>query len=119
MPLIIDGIIGYSLQGAPRGTAAAMIRWARSQASPILALDVPSGLMASTGDLLEPAIRATATMTLALPKEGLRIAGGEIVGALYLADIGVPPALYTRPPLNLPIQRVRHLFAEAQILLLA
>ena len=113
MRLIVDGLIGYSLRGTPRGTAAAMIRWANDQASPILALDVPSGLMASTGEVLEPAIRATATMTLALPKEGLRIAGREIVGELYLADIGVPPELYAQSSLNL---LPGYLFAEAQIL---
>lgn len=113
--LIVDGIIGYSLRGAPRGAAAEMIRWANSQETPILALDVPSGLMASTGQVLEPAIRATATMTLALPKEGLRIAGREVVGELYLADIGVPPELYARSRSLLNLQ-VGHLFAEEQIL---
>ena len=40
-------------------------------------------------------MQATATMTLALPKDGLRAPGVEShVGELYLADIGMPPALY-------------------------
>lgn len=111
--LIVDGIIGYSLQGAPRGGAAEMIRWANERKSPILALDLPSGLNASTGEVLEPTIRAAATMTLALPKEGLRRAGKNVVGELYLADIGVPAELYARTPLNL---QVRHLFNKEQIL---
>jgi len=111
--LIVDGIIGYSLQGAPRGGAAEMIRWANGQQSPILALDLPSGLNASTGEALEPTIRAAATMTLALPKEGLRRTGKDVVGELYLADIGVPPELYALAPLNLDIGS---LFAKKQIL---
>ena len=111
--LIVDGIIGYSLQGAPRGGAAEMIRWANERKSPILALDIPSGLNASTGEVLEPTIRAAATMTLALPKEGLRRAGKNVVGELYLADIGVPPQLYSQPSLNL---QVGHLFPAEQIL---
>lgn len=113
--LIVDGIIGYSLQGAPQGEAAEMIRWANERKTPILALDLPSGLNASTGEALEPTIRAAATMTLALPKEGLRGAGKKVVGELYLADIGVPPELYALEPLNMDIGP---LFAKIQILCL-
>ena len=113
LDLIADGIIGYSLKGAPRGAAAEMIRWANRQSSPILALDLPSGLNASTGEVLEPTIRAAATLTLALPKLGLQAAETEVVGELYLADIGVPPELYARPPLSL---QVKPLFNQEQIL---
>ena len=111
--LIVDGIIGYSLQGAPRGGAAEMIRWANKRKTPILALDLPSGLNASTGEALEPTIRAAATMTLALPKEGLRVAEKNVVGELYLADIGVPPELFILEPLDMDIGP---LFAKKQIL---
>ena len=113
LDLIVDGIIGYSLQGAPRGRAAEMIRWTNAQNTPILALDNPSGLNASTGEALDPTIRAAATMTLAMPKIGLQKAQKEIVGELYLADIGVPPELYARPPLNL---QINPLFREDGIL---
>lgn len=95
--LVLDGVIGYSLQGAPRGEAGALIRWANDQAAPILSLDAPSGVDTTTGTVFDPAVRATATMTLALPKEGLRAPGVEsYVGDLYLADISVPPELYSR-----------------------
>ena len=99
--LVIDGVIGDSLSGAPRGAAATLIEWANDQSAPILALDVPSGVDASTGTVYQPAIRAAATLTLALPKEGLRSPEAATnVGELYLADIGVPPELYARmkPP---------------------
>lgn len=112
--LIIDGIIGYSLKGAPRGTAAALIAWANQSSAPVLALDTPSGVDTTTGAVFDPAIKATATMTLALPKEGLRAPGvGAQVGELYLADISVPPELYAEPALGL---KVGHLFAEADII---
>jgi len=113
LDLIVDGIIGYSLQGAPKGRAAEMIRWANGRNKPILALDLPSGLNANTGVALDPTIRATATMTLALPKIGLQKAQKEVVGEIYLADIGVPPGLYARPPLNL---HVNPLFGKDGIL---
>lgn len=107
--LVIDGLIGYSLRGEPRGAAATLIHWANTTGAPILALDTPSGLDATTGVAFEPAIRATATMTLALPKAGLRAHGVEAwVGELYLADIGVPPELYAEPTLGLT---VGHVFA--------
>ena len=100
--LIIDGLLGYGVHGDPRERIAMLIRWANTMAAPTLALDLPSGLDATTGAAGEPTIEATATMTLALPKEGLRREGADrFVGELYLADIGVPCQLYTRPPLNL------------------
>ena len=102
--LIVDAIIGYSLSGAPRGTSAALIRAANGHGAPVMALDVLSGVDTARGTVYDPAIRAVATLTLALPKEGLRVdAARDCVGELYLADIGVPPALYDRPPLDLPV----------------
>lgn len=112
--LIVDGVIGYSLKGAPRHTAAHLIQWANAQPAPTLALDAPSGVDATTGTVFDPAIRAAATLTLALPKEGLRAAGvEEHVGELYLADISVPPALYAEPGLNLQIDPI---FAQNDII---
>ena len=75
--LVIDGLIGYSLRGAPRGAAADLIRWANLQGSPVLSLDVPSGVDAGSGDVCDPAVRAAATLTLALPKTGLRSPDAE------------------------------------------
>ncbi|MDJ0925054.1 MAG: NAD(P)H-hydrate epimerase [Acidimicrobiia bacterium] len=115
--LIVDGIIGYSLQGAPRGRAAELIQWANDAAAPVLSLDTPSGLDTTSGTLHTPSVQATATMTLALPKEGLRSADAVWnVGELYLADISVPPQVYASPPLNLELGPI---FAESDILRLA
>lgn len=93
--LVIDAIIGYSLHGSPSGVAASLIRQANAVEAPVLALDVPSGLDSTTGEVHEPAIVATATMTLALPKTGLLAESARPnIGELYVADIGVPPRLY-------------------------
>lgn len=108
--LIVDGVIGYSLSGKPRGPVAELIRWANTQRAPTLALDAPSGLDTATGEVFDPAVNAEATLTLALPKQGLRLNSGQ-VGELYLADISVPPDLYQRY-LGL---RVGNLFAESDI----
>jgi NAD(P)H-hydrate epimerase len=112
--LVVDGVIGYSLSGAPKGPAAKLIRWASEQDAPVLALDVPSGLDATAGMASMPCIHAAATMTLALPKEGLRAMGVEQhVGELYLADIGVPPALYAAPSIGI---EVGPLFAREDVI---
>lgn len=95
--LIIDAIIGYGLTGDPRGAAADWIRRVNAAGRPVLALDAPSGLNATTGLPGQPCIQATATLTLALPKTGLVNQSGRLVtGRLFLADIGVPPGLYHR-----------------------
>jgi NAD(P)H-hydrate epimerase len=109
--LILDTIIGYSLSGAPRGAAAELIKWANEQHAPIISLDTPSGLDTTTGLAYEPTIRATVTLTLALPKQGLLQAQAKpFVGELYLADISVPPELYTKMGISIP-----HLFAESSM----
>lgn len=111
--LILDGVIGYSLAGAPRGSSAELIAWANECDAPTLSLDSPSGIDATTGKAFDPSIHAAATMTLALPKQGLRSSTvREQLGELYLADIGVPPTLYAAPPLALAVGPV---FAENDI----
>ena len=110
--LIIDAIIGYGLHGDPRGEPAEWITWANAQNAPILALDTPSGLDTTTGIPGKPAIKAAATLTLALPKVGLTNPHARLyVGQLYLADISVPPQLYQRIGLS-----VGSIFAANSIL---
>jgi NAD(P)H-hydrate epimerase len=107
--LVIDALIGYSLRGDPAGTTAELITWANDQTAPVLALDTPSGLDLTTGAAGTPAVGATATLTLALPKVGLLDAPG--VGELYLADISVPPLVYQRMGIAVP-----ELFRQSSLL---
>jgi NAD(P)H-hydrate epimerase len=107
--LVIDALLGYSLTGEPRDPVASLIRWINEQTAPVLSLDAPSGLDVTTGVPAQPCVRATATLTLALPKTGLLRA--PQVGHLYLADISVPPALYRRMGIE-----VGDLFTERPII---
>ena len=104
--IILDGLIGYSLKGEPRGRAADLMAWANAASSPVLALDTPSGLDSTTGEAHVSTIVANATMTLALPKAGLLTATAQpFVGELYLSDIGC--LLYTSPsPRDLSTSRM-------------
>jgi len=88
--LVVDALIGYSLRGAPRGRVAELIRRANTYAARVISLDLPSGLDATTGETPGAVVEPERTLTLALPKTGLR----GIPGELFLADIGIPPAVY-------------------------
>lgn len=100
--LIIDGIIGYSIKGEPYGRVKQLIEWANAQAAPILSLDTPSGLNLTTGEVHTPCIQAAATLTLALPKQGLYHESAlPKRGTLYLGDISVPPDLYRKRSLKI------------------
>ncbi len=91
-----------------------MIEWANRSGVDIVSLDVPSGMDASAGVVHSPVIRATATLTLALPKTGLQSGDfQQYTGELYLADISVPPELYGKLPGNLS---VGPLFARDDVL---
>ena len=93
--LLIDGLIGYGLDGNPRDKVAVMIKDANASGRPILALDLPSGMNATTGEAYDPCIKATATITLALPKTGfLAPSASPLVGDLFLADISIPHRVY-------------------------
>lgn len=96
--VVLDGMVGYSLAGKRlRGLVVDYVRWANAQPAPVLALDVPTGMMATSGDVTSPAIKAQATLALALPKTGtVKHGAEEWVGDLYLADIGIPLVVYRR-----------------------
>ena len=95
--LVIDALLGYSVDGPPRGRVAELIPRANAGGRPILALDLPSGLDPDSGEALAPCIRAEATLTLALPKRGLLAPGAQpYVGRLWVGDIGVPASVWDR-----------------------
>lgn len=102
--LILDAMLGYGTKGDPRPPLVNWIQLANESKRPILSLDAPSGLDTTTGIPGSPCIRASATLTLALPKTGLLDPRARpFVGELYLADIGVPPELYAEPSLKLQV----------------
>lgn len=91
--LVVDALIGYSLQGPPQGMVAEMVDWIAGARSPVVSLDVASGIDATSGEAPGVHVRAALTVTLALPKTGLDV---PAVGDLLLADIGIPAQVYRR-----------------------
>ena len=100
---VLDGLLGYSVKGAPRGEVARLIMVTSAARGgglrPIVAVDLPSGIDPDTGAKLSEvpagAIPAALTVTLGLPKAGLLAPHARrYVGDLVLADIGIPPKAY-------------------------
>lgn len=90
--VIVDALVGYGLRGEPRGRTRELIEFGNAAETPVVSLDVPSGLDATTGDRPGSAVEPDGILTLALPKSGLL--GAE--SPVYLADIGIPWTVYER-----------------------
>lgn len=92
--LVIDALLGTGARGAPTGSIANAVRTVMNSEIPVLAVDMPTGVDADTGQVLGDAVRAIATATLGLPKLGQFIyPGREFVGRLFTVDIGIPKDL--------------------------
>lgn len=92
--LVVDAIFGTGLKGDVRGIAREVIQIINGLDVPVVSADIPSGICGSTGKVLGVAVKATKTVTFALPKIGLLLyPGAEYAGELITADIGMPTKL--------------------------
>jgi ADP-dependent NAD(P)H-hydrate dehydratase / NAD(P)H-hydrate epimerase len=101
--LVLDAILGTGLRSAPRELQASAIRAVNAGGRPVLSVDVPSGLDATTGEAFDPCVRANLTCTLTAMKRGLQ--GGDAAahaGELWVADIGMPATAWERAGLPRP-----------------
>lgn len=93
--VLIDALIGYNLQGHPRGPFQEVIGIMNGSKKKIFAYDLPSGIDATSGECLSPCIRAHATLSLAIPKRAFKTEKAEnACGRIFVADIGIPKFLY-------------------------
>lgn len=89
--LIVDAIFGTGLRSDVMGLVREVICDINRFHIPRVAVDLPSGLHANTGDVLGACVKAERTITFALPKRGLLIyPGADFVGRLKVVDIGIP-----------------------------
>lgn len=90
--LLVDGVLGTGTEGAPRGPALAAIEAMNASGRPVLALDLPSGVDAESGDVEAEAVRAAVTVTFGWPKLGLLFQPARSrCGRLIAVEIGFPP----------------------------
>jgi hydroxyethylthiazole kinase-like uncharacterized protein yjeF len=96
---LVDALLGTGSSGAPRGAVGSAIEMAVASGRPVASIDVPSGVDASTGYAESPSIRASLTVTLALPKVGLVMEPGRShAGRVETVDIGIPADLIAEQP---------------------
>ena len=96
--LVLDGIVGIGGRGGLRPSAVPLVRAAEAGGAVIVAVDLPSGVDADTGEVSGAAVRAHATVTFGAYKPALLIdPARERAGAVRLVDIGLGPLLPPRP----------------------
>jgi NAD(P)H-hydrate epimerase len=90
--VIVDALLGTGFQGQPRGAVAEVIEAIEAAGAPVVSVDVPSGVDASTGVVAGVAVHASVTVTFHAAKPGLWIRPGKAhAGAVETIDIGIPP----------------------------
>ncbi|MFI8255610.1 NAD(P)H-hydrate dehydratase [Streptomyces filamentosus] len=99
--LVLDGITGIGGRGGLRPEAVPVARAARGSDAVVVAVDLPSGVDADTGEVTGEALRADVTVTFGTYKPGLLVdPAREYAGALRLVDIGIGPQLPPVPGLE-------------------
>lgn len=99
--LVVDGITGIGGRGGLRPDAAALVRAFEATGAAFVAVDLPSGVEAGSGEVLGEAVRADATVTFGTYKPGLLVdPAAGLAGALHLVDIGLGPELPDVPDLE-------------------
>ena len=89
--IIIDGIFGTGLKGEVGGLSAKIIELINNSGKYVIAIDIPSGICAESGQVLGVGVKAHKTVTFAFPKIGEVIHPGcEYAGELIVSDIGIP-----------------------------
>ena len=89
--VIVDALLGTGFEGEPRGAVGEAIEAVNAATAPVVSVDVPSGVDASTGVASGAAVRAAATVTFHAGKPGLWIAPGKgHAGEVHTIDIGIP-----------------------------
>ncbi|OZC02522.1 NAD(P)H-hydrate dehydratase [Rubricoccus marinus] len=94
--VIVDALLGIGVSGDLREPVATLAAWANRQSprATVLAVDLPSGLNADTGEAPEGTIHADATVAMGALKAGLLLGDGpRLAGAVTVAEIGIPDRL--------------------------
>ncbi|MFF2095152.1 NAD(P)H-hydrate dehydratase [Streptomyces sp. NPDC058202] len=88
--LIVDGIVGIGGKGGLRPDAARLAELADASRAAVVAVDLPSGVEADTGEVLGDAVRADLTVTFGTHKPGLLVDPARgYAGSVHLVDIGL------------------------------
>lgn len=134
--LVIDGLFGFGLTRPIEGELAAMITALNESQTPVISIDLPSGIHTDTGAVLGVAVQATETLCLGLWKRAcFQESALPFLGAVQLVEFGIPPqaiaaelgpnppqqvftAAHARASLPLPRPPVTHKYQQGHLLLI-
>ncbi len=89
--VIIDAIFGTGLSSNIKDEHLEIIELINNSNRPVISVDIPTGINSDTGEIMGAAVRATATVTFAIPKRGhFLYPGSDFTGKLHIADISIP-----------------------------
>jgi len=95
--VVVDAVFGTGFKGAAQGVQKKAIAWMNASGAPVVALDVPSGIDATTGTVTGAHVVADLTVTFGLVKTGLLLnRGSEVAGHVSAVDIGIPSDVVRR-----------------------
>ncbi len=108
--LVVDALLGTGLNKDVEGTTAKAITFLNDSESPVLSVDIPSGISSDAGQVMGIAVKANYTITFGLPKRGhLLYPGAEYTGRLFVENIGFPEGLLRSDNLKVELLEKAHL----------
>jgi len=102
--LVVDALFGTGLNKEVKGNLTEVISLLNRTDSPVLSVDIPSGISADSGQVMGVAVKADYTVTFGLPKRGhLLYPGAEYTGRLFTENIGFPEELLASDDLTVEL----------------
>ena len=96
--VVVDAVFGIGLDRPVEGEIASLLTEVAASGVPVLAVDIPSGVNADTGEIMGVALPATATVTMQALKAGLlRYPGADLCGDIFVADLGIDLSPVDKP----------------------
>jgi NAD(P)H-hydrate epimerase len=110
--LIVDALLGTGVQGPLQGLMGQIVTRINESGRPVIAIDLPTGMDADTGEIAGPCVRAETTVTMGCRKQGLLFSPArEHAGTLVVAEIGFPVAAFRQVEQNSDTKRATYLLA--------
>lgn len=114
--VIVDALLGTGLTGAVRAHYMSAINEINAAQKSVLAVDIPSGLSADSGERLGAAVRASVTVTFIALKQGMfTLDGPDCCGAIEFSGLDIPKAVYASVPSRVSLLELDELVAQLPI----
>jgi len=99
--VVVDAIFGTGLKGGVEGDELQAVKTLNTHGAPVLALDIPTGLLADSGHVFTEAVKANVTVSFIGLNQGLLTAKGpDYSGELFFDDLDIPDDVFLRVPVS-------------------